>query len=161
MINKNWPKWIFASITKHFDDNKDGLTLFVEGQHRNDPKTKEVLELRFDGPTITEVDKNIYNLIIEINVLVQVVKSDVDLHKIHRNVGIAAAAFTDVIHIYKYGSESGDDQSEVGCLILISNARNRSKIKINHYGEIAPAIGILQATAEGQYKTELTGVEST
>lgn len=151
-VNKNWPRWIFASVSKHFDAEKNGLKLFIEGQHRDTREDKDFLEFRLDGPYITEVSHNYFRLYIEVNVLVQSTKDQTSYHRIHENVGIAAAAFWNGIKVFKYGDGVGDDDSYLGCLRLVTDARGKERIQISHFGQIEPKTRLLQATVEGHYE---------
>ena len=154
-VQQQWPRWIFASVSRHFADRRGGLTLFIEGQPRDTRDEKDFLELRQDGPYITEVSKGYYRLYIEINVLVQSSMDAEDYHRIHDDVGIAAAAFTNGISVFKFGDRVGDDDSFVGCLILIGDPRGKERIQISHFGQIEPKLSLMQATVEGHYEMKL------
>jgi hypothetical protein len=108
-----------------------------------------------DGPYYTEESKDFWRLYIELSVLTQSVMTDTSYHTIHRMVGDVAAAFTDTIPVYKYGTSTDDTQTLVGCLELIQDIRNRERIQTNHFGQIDPAIPLLQATVEAHYEMYL------
>lgn len=148
--NKNWPRWTFASVCKHFDDRRNGLPLFIEGQHRATSELKDYLELRMDGPTLREVSKGCWLLRIEINILVSSAFDEENYHRIHQNVGIVQTAFTS-IPVFKYGDGPDDDQSYVGCYILQQNLASRDFLELNHFGRIDISIPLCQATVEGHY----------
>jgi len=161
MIDKNWSRWIFASVSNHFNNRKEDLPLFIEGQHRDtredqkEPGTvNEFLELRMDGPKLTETSKDDWNLYFEINILVQVTMDDFNATRIHRNVGIVAAAFTD-IGIFKVGKTDDDDGSLLECLRLIQDKRRREAIVVSHFGQIEPKTKLIHATVEGHYEVDL------
>lgn len=155
-INKNWPRWVFASVSKHIDDRKDGLTLFIEGQHRDTEGLVDFLELRVDGPNFTEVSRGCFHFFVEVNILVQSAMDDSNFHRIHTDVGIAAAALTSSIPVFKYGTGVDDDQSLLGCLRLIQDKRGREKVQVSHFGQIDPVTKLMQATVEGHYEMLLT-----
>ncbi|TRZ52358.1 MAG: hypothetical protein D4S01_03070, partial [Dehalococcoidia bacterium] len=50
----HWARWIFASVSKHFDTYKGDLLMFIEGQHRGIHPPKDFIELRMDGPYLTK-----------------------------------------------------------------------------------------------------------
>lgn len=154
--NPNWPRWIFATVSKHFTDAAAAVSipLFIEGQHRNTRTDKELFELRMDGPTLREVSKGCWILRIEINVLVQSTMDDANYHRIHQNVGIAIAAFDKVIPVYRLGKNDPDpdDQSFLGCLQLIQNRETHDFLEINHFGQIDIKTKLMQASVEGHYK---------
>ena len=149
-MNKNWARWIFASVTKHFDDNKQGLATYVEGTYRDTRTEVDFFEVRQDGPYSTEVSKDYWHFFIEVNILIQSTMSATDFHKIYRDVGIVMAAFTD-IPVYRYGTGDDDDDTLLGCLQLVSDAQGKKPVKVSHFGQIEPRTDLLQATVEGHY----------
>jgi len=155
--NPNWPRWIFASVSKHFTDSVSaaGLTLFIEGQHRDTRELKDFLEMRTDGPTLREVSKGFWVFRLEINILVQSAMDDKNYHRIHQDVGVAAAAFATAIDVFKLGNNPQDDQSYLGCLILIQNRSSQDYLEINHFGQIDKKTKLMQASVEGHYRMEL------
>ena len=153
--NQNWARWSFASISKHFDDNRQGLKLFIEGTHRDTREVEEYLEFRMDGPTLREVSKGCWKLRIEVNLLVTATIDEEDFHRIHRNAGIAQAAFATGIPAFKYGDGVDDDQSVFGCYQLLQSSSTRDFIELNHFGQIDTNIPLLQATVEGHYQMNL------
>lgn len=155
--NPNWPRWIFATASKHFlaAATAAGIPLFIEGQHRATRLEKDLFELRMDGPNLREVSKDCWILDIEFNILVQSTMSDSNYHRIHQSVGIAAAAFEPAISVFKFGNGIEDDQSFVGCLQLLQNRESRDYVEINHFGQIDVQTKLMQASVEGHYKMVL------
>ena len=155
-MNKNWPRWFFASISKHFDDETT-FKLFVEGEPRETWEEKDFLECRTDGPDFVEVSKNIWHATIDVNILVQSIVNNEDMHQIHRMVGEVAEAFTKPLTIYKYGSDDDpvNDGSILVCLELLQNARSKELIIISHFGRINTNQPLLQATVGGRFKANL------
>jgi hypothetical protein len=152
--NPNWPRWIFASVSKHFHDCRGALAFYIEGQERN-ALTGDLLELRMDGPYQTEINKGYWKLFIEVSMLIQAIKDAKDYHKVHRYAGQVAAAFTS-IPVYKYGDGVDDDQTVLGCLELVQDIGKRERIQINHFGQIEPSTPIIQSSVEGHYELFLT-----
>jgi len=153
-MNENWPRWIFASVTTHFDDNLGTYEIFYEGQKRNAENYKtDLFEVRMDGPYFLQLSPNLYDAKIEVNLLVQAAMDDVDFHKIHKMVGVAAKGFAKSIPVLQYG----DGEAQVGCLDLMQDRRNREYLVISHFGQIDPDKQLLQATVEGHYQIQLTG----
>jgi len=152
-MNQNWPRWIFASCCKHFDSKRQSIPMYIEGQKKVISSSASRFELRMDGPRFMEQSHNQFYTFVEVNILVHCPRSETNLHLIHKNVGIAAAAFTTIV-LYKYGSEVGDDGSVFGCLNTRQVWRNDT-IEINHFGQIGPEKDVLQASVEGHYQTIL------
>jgi len=147
---------VFASICKHFDGKRQGIPLYIEGQTRNTRNQEDFLELRVDGPQFTELSHNEWKIYIEVNILVQSVMDDKNYHRIHQNVGIVAAAFSD-IEVFKYGKLPGDNQELWTCIQLVQNERSRQQINIFHFGQVDKQTRLMQAAVEGHYQTFLKG----
>lgn len=155
MINvEHLPRWVAASINKHFSDRKRGYFCYIEGQDRVDLR-QDRFEVRYDGPYIQETSKNYFQVNVEINVLVTTIKDQIDGYKDKKMVGVAAAAFTNEIPVYKFGDTVGvDDSSLVGCLVLKTSGREQ--IIISNFGLIQPSANIIQSTVEGHYQMTLS-----
>jgi len=151
-IDDNWPRWIFASVSQHFYNRKQSISeMYIEGQHRDTRTLKDFIELRMDGPQFTEISKGMWRIYGEVNILVTAVMDDENYHRIHQNVGIVAAAFTD-IELFKYGDGVEDDGSQWGCWKLIQDSRKRQRIDIFHFGIVDVKSKVVQATVEGHYE---------
>jgi hypothetical protein len=157
MIDQNWARWIFASMAKHFDSLKQGWTFFVEGQHRGttDELAKH-LEFRMDGPWYTELSKNTYRVYCEVNILVHAVMNDTDLYLLLKGLGVVAEAMHAGIPIYKYGDGLEDDDSLLGCMVLITDVKGKEGVKTYNFGQIHQTAKIHQGTVEGHYEMFLT-----
>lgn len=154
MFNHNWPRWIAASVHKHFRTEVVGLHLFIEGQDRNTNTQKDYAELRVDGPYSHEDAKDQWVFDVEVNSLVCSIPDEMDTHRIYKNVGIMAAAMKPVIKVYKFGDGPDDNPAELlGCL-FIKQSFNQT-IFISHFGQIDPKVELLQSTVEAHYKMEL------
>ena len=153
--NPNWARWIFASVSKHFDDRKGDYELFIEGQYRNVNPPKDFFELRMDGPYITEQNKGYFQVYVEINVLVQSHMDDTNYHRIHETTGYVSSIYTG-IKLYKFGNGPLDTQEEFGCLRLLQNTQKRNRIEINQFGQIDPKVRLMQASIEGHFEEILS-----
>jgi len=149
-MNENWPRWFFASISKHFDDNTT-YKMFVEGEPRETWETQDFFECRIDGPDFTNLSKNLWLAEVDVSILVQSVINYEDMHRIHKMAGEAAAAFDIPLVIYQYN----DGDAVLSCLELIQDARSRESINISHFGQININQSLLQATVGGRFKTNL------
>lgn len=150
---QNIPRWMFASVSKHFDALKQSEHLFIEGQDRLTNKQTDWLELRMDGPSHKEVSKGCHQFDIEVNVLVSSTMNETDYHKIFKLVGVAAAAFTNKIDILKLGNGVSDDDTLLECARI--RLENRELIQISHFGQIDTDKRLVQATVEGHYRMEV------
>jgi hypothetical protein len=153
-MNSNWPRWLFASITKYFNDNRNNIAMFIEGQDRETERLDSYFELRIDGPFILQQSKDYWQLDVEINVLICVTKSRTDFHKQFRLQGALAKLFTD-IPIYKLGDGPDDDQTILGCLKLSPSQNFRDAVRVSNFGQIQPELPLLQSTIEAHFEITL------
>ncbi len=154
---ENLPRWILASVSKHFDDRRSGLTMFIEGQWRNTRELKDFLELRIDGPQYFENSKEDWTLESEVNVLVSSTFDENNYHRLHTNAGIVVKAFTDIL-VYRYGNGIEDDQSFVGCMKIQHRARTTDNIQVRYFGMLNSDEPIQQATVTASYRLELQNI---
>lgn len=157
MTKVHIPRWLFASVTKHFDNALSAYNVFIEGQPRTALKDKvDTIEIRMDGPYLTEMTKNHFYLTVEINILIQCIKNDKDYHKIHRLAGVVLNEFKYGIPIYKYGDGVDDTGEQIGCLERMEvPGDKRDRIQVNHFGQIDPKVPIDQSSVEGHYRMDL------
>lgn len=145
--NYNWPRWIFASISKHFSDKAviASLPIFIEGQTRAPSENNDYIEFRFDGPSMQEVSRNYWSIDVEVNIMIVSFINEEDLHKIHRNIGLVCSFFT-CIPIMRYGD---DRTSLVGIMDTVQEGRER--LIVTNYGQVQSDSRMLQATVEAMY----------
>ena len=154
MINKHWSRWVAASCRKHFNDNRQGVTLHVEGDERSTADLKEHAEFRIDGPDIKNPSRGYYILDVAINILVKANMNSGNVDNMVVISGIIQAAFTETISVFKFGNGVDDDQTLLGCLRLRSD--DQGSILFNNFGQIDEDSRLTQATIEGRYRMELT-----
>ena len=148
--NKNWPRWIFASLTKWFDDHRDGVEMYVEGDDANLSALADYIEFRFNGPMMEESSKGWWRIDVIINILVVSKRNDRSLHTLPTNLGKVAAAFTTNIPIYKFGNNVDDNRTELlGCMTLFDS------IEITQLGQVEPNVKELQAMVQGHYRMHI------
>lgn len=147
--NQNWARWIWASVSDHLDTELSGLILYYEGQKRA-ADTQYDLEVRMDGPDLTERSRGEWRAYVEVNLLVNAIMNDTDWHLIDKNIGLAQAALIESIPIFKYGDGVDDNDSFLFCLNLIQDKRN--KIEANRFGLISASQELMQASVEGHYE---------
>lgn len=144
MLNPNWSRWIFASLSTHFDSLREEIPFFIEGQIRP-TDVSNFAELRMDGPFFTQLSSTYWEIAILPSILIQIVQDD-DLHKLDRYIGIFASAFRNTIEIFQYG----DDDLFLDCLFI------QGQIRVDKFGQTQAATRVAQATIEANYKMRLT-----
>ena len=154
----NIPKWLFASIAEHFSNAAASpvYKMFIQGQQKteDDSRQKDFFELRTDGPYIRpKNNRSRLNLEFQVNTLIQ---STVDEHSASRpyvDTGKLLTAFV-TIPIYRYGDGNNDDQSLIGCAKVAKQGR-LEEIRVNQFGVVDTALGLIQATIEAHYILEV------
>jgi len=149
-VDPDWGRWCYASICQHFEANRGSLHMFLEGEHRQTQDHQQFFELRVDGPFYTQFQKGWWRLIVEVNAIVTVAKSDKDFHAIRRVTDAVASIFTNDIEVYKYGSGPLDDNTFIECLHAMDGFRR--KLQISHFGQLQSSDDILMASIERHYK---------
>lgn len=157
IINPNWNRWIYASLTDHFQSLRQNIPFFVEGQNRPDD-VSEFAEFRMDGPLYNELNNHYWYIDITATIIIQSVQNDSDIHRLDRLIGIFLAAFTTDIPVFRYGDDPDtDDQDQFGCLRLSPAFGER--IRVDKFGQIQVAMPVTQASLEAHYimslKTEI------
>lgn len=149
-----WARWLWASITNHFEINKGNLELFVDGDDRKLDKEIDWMELRWDGPRIKQFGKNQWQLYLAVNVIVSTVMTN-DTYRHVNNVGFVESLFVDPLITYKYVDT--DPLEQFGCLRLLQDGRNGETLRTNQLGQVEKTYRFQQATIEGHYQMDLLG----
>jgi len=156
MINKNWARWIQASLTTYFKqvlETDNSLVFYVEALSREKSNAKNVtdwVEQRWNGPFIKEHSRNLFCLDIEINFVVNSVVNRQDTYTHKQIVGIVMSSLVNNISVFKFGDGVDDDEDVLlGCLQL--RVDNKSGIFTNYFGRTQDAVEIEQSTVEASY----------
>jgi len=147
-LKTDLPLFVLTSAAKHFSNGISGIKTFVEGVEERDLSGEtDWVEIRIDGPNISEVSKDLLRIESEINLLIctHVDVTEPFQHVI--NVGKVANVFED-FNIYRYGGT----EVLLGCFKLGPTSDVGDKIHIANMGQIDPSIKLLQTTIEGHYK---------
>lgn len=165
---EHWPRWVKASVAKHFDERRQGVKLFVEGDDRDIDEEHEgdIFELRMDGPDIKRFGASYETYVdVEINLLVASAIREGNVYHFDQLLGIGAKIFIDCIKVYRYGNNKDingipfspvmDTDVFLGNLHPKHNRPSRDWLEVNPFGQIRSDIKIQQATIEGHYRMEL------
>ncbi|KKN19231.1 hypothetical protein LCGC14_0947760 [marine sediment metagenome] len=155
MSNTNWPRWIYASTSKYFQEIADAypILMYIEGVERDTKNESKWLEFRMDGPQTREISKNYFRLDVEINILWSVHLDSTDFHEQQRISGMLIEAMTDIC-VYKYGNGVVDDDSLLGTLILQQDPNN--PVRDNNFGQVRSDTQLVQGSVEGTYRMYLS-----
>jgi hypothetical protein len=143
--------WIVLSIQKYFDTNKGSFALYsfnedesiLDGFMANEPGW---VELKISGPNIAT--PSAADDIREIWIHTMCVsKPNKDLTFATKLLQHFKDLFTTMIPVFKFGNETGDDGTAVGCLQLISNP-----VEVINWGKLNPSDSTSYQAIEAQYK---------
>ena len=95
-------------------------------------------------PNFEEINRGVYIITLEVNILLNARIDDTDLHNLVRIIGKVLPALT-TIELFKYGN----DDSSFGCISV------NSPIVTNQFGQIDPKVFIKSATVEVTYKGQI------
>lgn len=160
-INPNWARWCKASLFNYLDTNRPrSLALFIEGQERNTEEESQFIEFRFDGPNIATMDGDLHRVYVEVNCLLQLRLPLDNIYNPEKLTGQVAAILGRTIAVYKYGAETGDDDSFVGCLAPVDDYAGRwqrDNVAVFNFGQIRPDAKLWQSAIEVHYAMFVTG----
>jgi len=149
-MNENWTRWIFASMTKYISEHLTTASV-IEGQIKSALLDEsDHIEIRLDGPIYSNPSKGSWEAYVEINLLIQSVINETDLHNLERIIGECTIALATIIPIYKYGNGVEDDGSLLGCMKLFSNRKGEDVI-VSRFGQLRSSIKLIQAMVECHY----------
>ncbi len=138
-MNKNWNRWIYSSISKHFNTTiavPNSLYLYIAGRSDDTGKKAEFIELRISPIQTTEISKNNYKINVTIDVLYSVQVVPEDSYRAQTVAGLIENAITDIC-VYKYGPD--DDSTLLGGLQL-----QRQPVESNCFGQISSDTRLIQ-----------------
>ena len=152
-MDKNWPRWIMASIAEYFRVTTATipLPLLVDGVDEREPEKLHYdhAELRITGPYTTELSHNYFRILVDVNVLLTELMDKVNAYDLQTWCGIFAAAMDGPINVYKYGNEAGDDSSWVFCLTPVNGRIDPNRIL--HFGQLGRTDRIRQSMIDGHF----------
>ena len=151
-MNKNWNRWIYTSIAKHFNTTiatPNSLYLYIAGRSDDTGKKSEFIELRVSPIQTTEISKNNYKINVTIDVLYSVQLVPEDSYRAQTVAGLIENAITDIC-VYKYGKESVDDDSFLGGLQL-----QRQPVESNCFGQISSDTRLIQGVVSASLQMKI------
>lgn len=155
VFNAEWPLWITASVMQHFKAAADAnsITLFFEGQDRDTADLSEYVELRLQGPHVTEQSLSCFKLEVEVSILVSVKKGGGNIYRPHAIAGLFQAAAIEVC-VWDYGNGDNDPYTHQFDLRLIDGPKG--KVQWHFLGQVEGNVNLLQGIIVAKYDVELT-----
>ena len=135
-MNENWARWVFASVADYLKSvaADNDLPSLVDGaEDRSDAfsQASDHIEIRITGPTVQEL-AGLSRLTVDANVLLRCRYEQKNAYRRHTLIGAFQAAMAGPIPVFKYGSEPGDDKTQIGCLAI----PNGGAVKLHHFGQL-------------------------
>jgi len=168
MAQKDWARWIFASVADYLKEVAVEQNLAVLVEHL-DERTEAFMqatdraEIRITGPFTREKSRGCWEVFVDANVLLtsRYDSEGKDAYSILKNAGAFHEAMDGPIGVWNFGSEPGDyvegdpsTQRFLGCL-LPRPGRN-SSVRVLNFGQIDPVDKIKQSEVDARYVMELT-----
>ena len=152
--NKNWPRWIFASIADHFKSAAiaNNVPLLIEGiEDRTSDKIRQNdhAELRINGPVTKNPSKDYYILNLNVNIIVQSYMTEENAYTIIQNAGVFYEAMGP-IEMFKFGNGPDDDGSFLGCLVLREELVEPRFVA--HFGQLKEDVRLRESMVGGKYQ---------
>ena len=159
---KNLPRWIFASLAKHFEvvSATNNIPYFVEGVDERDKDNMQGShsELRVTGPFIKEIANGQYHVEAVLNILVTF---NMDMkgsaYEIVQWCGIFQDEMLAPLPVYKLGDGPDDDQSLVGC--LRAKGGSRDAVRVFHFVQVHITDRIRQSEVDGIFEMDTEDVD--
>jgi|WetSurMetagenome_2_1015567.scaffolds.fasta_scaffold24663_3 hypothetical protein len=152
-MNKDWPRWIMASVAKYFSTTCGTipLPLLVDGidERISEDVHYDHAELRINGPLITELSKNYFKILVDVNVLITELMTSNSAYDLQTWCGVIAKAMDGPINIYKYGNEDGDNSSWVMCLVPCRD--NVPPNRVMNFGQLGRSDRIRESMIDGHF----------
>lgn len=166
MAQKDWARWLFASVATVLKAVATERLLPVLVEHLDERTTafmeaSERAEIRITGPFIREMSRGCWQVFVDVNVLLTGRYDDTDGYSILKHAGAFQEAMDASIGVWNYGSEPGDyreddlaSQMFLGCLIPRSG-RN-ALVRVLNFGQIDAVDKLKQTEVDARYVMELT-----
>lgn len=162
MANPALTRWVMASVAKYFSDTGTAASIptLVDGLETHTEEfvsQSERAEIRVNGP-YTKRMPGCENARVTINILCSSVmgESGKNVYGLDTTLGVFHAAADDDIPVFKYGSEVGDDSTQIGCLKLLSGKNDY--VRVIKFGQLEENTRLRQGMVSATYELDVTGV---
>ena len=155
-LSPHLARWVWASVSKSFEDRRGWLYLFFEGDDRAIPEADKLnfAEFRMDGPRLHEVSRNYWQVDVYVNILIQTTMTN-DTHAYFKTLGHVQSLYVPCIPVYRYGDGPDDDGSLVGFLQLNID-KPLEQLKGSNFGQVDQTVRLQQGTVEANYRMFLS-----
>jgi hypothetical protein len=165
MAQRDWARWIFASLASYLKEVAEEQDLPVLVEHLDERteafmRSADRAEIRITGPFTRELSKGYWQVFVDANVLLtsRYDGSQKNGYDILIHAGAFHAAMNLPVGIWNFGSQQGDyveDDPEthtfLGCLV----PRPGQSVRVLNFGQIDTVEKIKQTEIEARYTMEL------
>lgn len=167
MSQKDWARWIFASVADYLKSVASGRNLAVLVEHL-DERTESFMrasdraEIRITGPFTREKSRGCWEVLVDVNVLLtsRYDGEGKDSYSILKHAGEFHEAMDKAIGVWNFGSEPGDYVEGnpstlrfVGC--LVPRGGRVPSVRVLNFGQIDFVEKIKQTEVDARYVMEL------
>lgn len=156
MADRNWTRWIHASVAKYLKQVAvtNEIPVLIEGIDDRDQSFMEApdrVEIRLTGPHSQELSRGYHRLYVDINVLVssQMGDESKNVYDLDNILGLFHEAMDGAISIYRLGTGPDDDQSLLVCLNPRSGKND--SVRVIHFGQIEKTDRLKQGVVDARY----------
>ena len=156
MANKNWRRWIHASVGKYLKQvaTTNNIPVLIEGIDDRSPTFMEAtdrVEIRVNGPFSQELSRNYFRILVDINVVLtsHMEGEKKNAYRLDDNLGVFHNAMDGVIGIYRLGTGPDDDQALVMC--LSPRPGKNDSVRVIDFGQIDKVDRNRQGVVDARY----------
>ena len=168
MAQRDWARWIFASLATYLKEVAVERDLPVLVEHL-DERTEALMratdraEIRITGPFTQELSKGYWRVFVDANVLLtsRYDGNGKNAYSILKHAGAFHEAMDLPIGVWNFGGEPGDyveddpdTQVFLGC--LIPRPGRNENVRVLNFGQIDPVDKVKQTEVQARYVMELT-----
>jgi hypothetical protein len=134
------------------------IPLLVEGidERMGDIEHYSHAELRINGPSIQELSKGYFRLIVGVNVLLTELMDRAQMYDLQSWCGVFSTAMDGPINLYHYGPDVGGVDDEAWFECLLPQQAKFDPNRIFHFGQISKVERIRQSMVDGSFVCYIT-----
>lgn len=145
-MNKDWHRWIWASLGVHFKTLLEAENLKMPGSpSTNIPDSANRFEVRTIGPDYEQMPGNEFDVTIVINLAIVTALDPSDITKHQARVGLGLTCFPFCIPVKKYGQYETDSKEYITAFQI------QTEIKTTDLVPYDPVSNTTRSTIEATY----------
>lgn len=156
MAKSDWPRWIHATVAKYLKQVAvtNSFPVLIEGIDDRGTEFMEQtnrVEIRVNGPFSREISKGYYEVLFDVNVLVN---SRMDgeaknVWTLDQILGKFYDAMDGPIAVFRVGTGPDDDESLLGCFQVRSGGNDY--VRVHRFGQLSADTRLKQGMVDVSY----------